>query len=81
MEDKVNTKREIYIPKDQQRTLTLNEDDDLSEETKLAKGDVAPRPVTTDNVSEMTGSIRESKAKVYSNSVVTDVLVRYRLKI
>ena len=62
MEDEVIAEPEIYIYKDQQRALQLGNDDDISAETRLTKGDVAPPPATTEDVSEMTGSTRESKS-------------------
>ena len=63
MEDEVNADPEIYISKDQQRVLRLDNYDEVLAKTRLTKGDVVPPPATTDDVSEMIDSMRESKLK------------------
>ena len=77
MEDEVNAEREVFISKDHQRALAMDEDDEISVETRLTKGDAAPPAATTDDVSEMTGSTRESKAKAYAESAVNEVAKQY----
>ena len=42
--------------------MTMDEED-ISEETRMTKGDRAPPPLPDEEMSEITGSIRESKAK------------------
>ena len=62
MEDEANAEVEICIFKDQQRALALDTDD-ISMDTRLTKGDAAPPAAKFDNLSDMTISTRESKAK------------------
>ena len=76
MEDEINAEPEIFISKDHQRALALD-DDDFSAETRLTKGDAAPPPATADDLSDMTGSTRESKAKAYADSAVKVVAAQY----
>ena len=64
-----------FISKDQQLAMQLD-DDDASKETRLTKGD-APPTAYSDNVSEMTGSTRESKAKAYADKEVRKVAAQY----
>ena len=75
MEDQANAEVAVFISKDHQRALTLDDDSIISEETRLTKGDQAPPAV--DEMSEMTGSTRESKAKRYADSAVKDVAAQY----
>ena len=72
---------EIYIPKEHQQTLAIDKDE-ISEEARLTKGDAAP-PTTThttspkDDLSTLTGSTRESKAKACADSAVKKVASQY----
>ena len=65
----MNAETEIYISKEHQQAMAIDKDE-ISEETRLTKGDAAP-PTTTDttspkdDLSALTGSTRESKAKPY----------------
>ena len=77
MEDEVNAEQDVFISKDHQRALAMDEDDKISAETRLIKGDEAPPPATTDDVSEMTGYNRESKAKAYAEIAVNEVAKQY----
>ena len=77
MEDEANAEAEIFISKDHQRALTMDEDSVVSEETRLTKGDRTPPAASSDDVSEMTGSTRESKAKAYADSAVKEVAAQY----
>ena len=43
--------------------------DNISAKTRLPKGDATP-PNNSDDISEMTGSTRESKAKSYADKAV-----------
>ena len=75
MEDQANAEVAVFISKDHQRALTLDDDTVISDETRLTKGDKAPPGA--DDMSEMTGSTRESKAKRYADSAVKDVAAQY----
>ena len=55
MEDEANAEVEVFISKDHQRALTLDDDTIISEETRLTKGDRAPPAAASDEISEMTG--------------------------
>ena len=70
MEDEVNAEPDIYISKDQQYNLQLDNDDEVSSETRLTKEDAASPPATTDDISEIIGSIRELTSNAYTDSVV-----------
>ena len=74
MDDGVNTEPEIFIFKDQQRAFALD-NNDVSAETCLRKGDAATLLATTDDVSEMMDCTRKSKAKVHTDSAVKVVAV------
>ena len=81
MEEEVNAVQVQYISKDHQHALAM-EEDDVSVETRLTKGDAAPTPVILvgdppDEQSEMTGSTRESKAKKYAAEAVREVANEY----
>ena len=76
IEYEINAIADIYISKDQHRALALD-DDEVSVETKLTKGDAAPPPASKDVFSEMNGSTRESKSKAYADSAVKVVVVKY----
>ena len=68
-----------FISKDQQLALALSSDD-VSEETRLTKGDAAP-PTYSCDISDMTGSTRESKAKAYADKAVKEVASQYNITI
>ena len=68
-----------FISKDQQLALALSSDD-VSEETRLTKGDAAP-PTYSCDISDMTGSTRESKAKAYADKAVKEVASQYNVTI
>ena len=55
--------------------------DDVSAETRLTKGDAAPPPAPKDDLSDMTGSTRESKAQRYANAQVKEVVSQYSTQI
>ena len=87
MEDQANAEVQAFISKDQQQALALD-DDVFSVETRLTKGDAAPPPVATmddnvapspntDDLSDMTGSTRESKAQAYAASATKIVAAQY----
>jgi hypothetical protein len=67
--------KDSFISKDQEAVLALA-DDDVSIETRVTKGDAAPNSYK-DDVSEMTGSTRESKAQAYADKAVKAVAVQY----
>ena len=69
MEDKANAKVKFYISEEQQRALALN-NDEVSEEARLNKGDAAPPLAKHDKLLMMTGSTRESKVKLYVDNAV-----------
>ena len=74
MEEQMNAEIEIYISKDHQQVLAIDKDE-ISEETRLTKGDAAP-PTTIDttspkdDLSVLIGLTRGSKAKAYADSAV-----------
>ena len=76
MEDNANAEVQVYISKDQQIALAMDTDD-ISVETRLTKNDAAPPPTKSDEVSEMTGSTRESKAQRYATEQVKEVASQY----
>ena len=76
MENEANAEVQVYLSKDQHRTLALD-GDDILEETRLTKGDKAPPPATSDDLSDMTGSTRESEAKRYAAAEVQNVTQQY----
>ena len=76
MENEANAEVQVYLSKDQQRALAMY-DDKISEETCLTKGDKAPPSAPSDNLSDMTGSTRESKAKRYAAAEVQNVTQQY----
>ena len=58
MEDEANSEVEVYISKDQQRVLALDDNITVSDETRLTKGDASPPAATSVEVSEINGSTR-----------------------
>ena len=81
MEEEANAIPEPFISKDHQQALAID-DDEVSIETRLTKGDEAPTPAieiknTTDDQSDMTGSTRESKSKRYAEAAVKKVINEY----
>ena len=62
MEDEANAEVQIYLSKDQQWALAMD-GDNVPEETCLTKGDKAPPTAPSEDLSDMMGSIRDSKAK------------------
>ena len=76
MESEAQAEYEPFLSKDQQMVMALP-NDKISVETRLTKGDAAPPPAHTDDVFEMTGSNRESKAKTYANKAVKEVAAQY----
>ena len=87
MEDQANAEVQEFISKDQQQALALDSDV-FSVETRLTKGDAAPPPAATkdncmttpsnaDDLSDMTGSTRESKAQAYAASATKIVAAQY----
>ena len=68
MEDKINTETVAYISKNHQRSMAMD-NDEILDETRITKGDHAfPTANKNDELSELTGSTRESKAKAYNMS-------------
>ena len=81
MDEEVNAVPIAYISKEHQQALAMD-NDEVSVETRLTKGDAAPTPAITikdavDDQSEMTGSTRESKAKKYADEAVKEVINEY----
>lgn len=76
MEAEACAENEQFISKDQQIVMALP-DDEFSVETRVTKGDAAPLPAHNDDVSDMTGSTRESKAKAYADKAVKVVAAQY----
>ena len=76
MENMAIAEVEVFVSKDQQKAMAMD-DDDISEETRLTKGDRAPPPLPDEEMSEMTGCTRESKAKRYANEAVKEVASQY----
>ena len=80
MEMEANAEPQAYISKDHQRAMALD-NDEVSVETRLTKGDAAPPPAVdgenNEELSEMTGSTRESKAKQYAETAVKEVVAEY----
>ena len=68
---------QLFISKYHQKAIAM-EGDEISVETKLTKGDTAPRPAEKcDKISELTESTRESKAKRYAVEEVKIVAKSY----
>ena len=78
MEDAALAEVDVFVSKDQQKAMALDEDD-ISEETRLTKGDKTPPPAqgSNEDVSTMTGDTRESKAQRYADSAVKEVASQY----
>ena len=76
MENEANTQVEIFISKDQQRSLALDTYE-MSVEIWLTKGYIAPPTAKSDELLDITGSSRELKAKVYSDRTVKEVDTQY----
>ena len=67
--DNLNADKKVFISKEHQRAMAAEGDDEISEETRLTKGDRVPKPANdTDDsdLSTLTGETRESKAKAYA---------------
>ena len=67
--------KDTFISKEQEAALAL-EEDNISIETRLTKNDASPN-LLNDEVSEMTGSTRESKAQAYADKAVKAVAAQY----
>ena len=67
---------EQFISKEQQLAMATDKDD-VSVETRLTKGDAVPPPADTDDISDMTGSTRESKANAYAAKAAKEVAAQY----
>ena len=67
--------KDTFISKDQEAAMAM-EDDNISIETRLTKNEAAPT-LHNDDVSEMTGSTRESKAQAYADKAVKVVAAQY----
>ena len=67
--------KDTFISKEQETTMAL-EADNISIETRLTKNDAAPT-LLNDEVSEMTGSTRESKAQAYADKAAKAVAAQY----
>ena len=78
MEAEACAETEVFISKDHQIVLA-REDDIISVETRLTKGDAAPPQAlpNSDELSDITGSTRESKAKAYADKAVKEVAAQY----
>lgn len=88
LENEMNAEQEIFISKEHQMAMALD-DDIISVETRLTKGDAPPPPIanstddgpdkdaTNDDLSELTGSTRESKANRYAANAVKEVALQY----
>lgn len=78
MEAEACAETEAHIGKDEQMAMA-REDDDISLETRLTKGDAVPPSSlpNSDEISDMTGSTRESKAKAYADKAVKEVAAQY----
>jgi len=76
--DNLNAEKKIYISKEHQKVMGIEGDDDISIETRLTKGDKLPTAVEeTDDLSELTGETRESKAKAYAAEATREVAAQY----
>ena len=75
IEDAALAEVEIFISKEQQKLMATDKDD-ISVETRLTKNDKSPPSVNCD-ISEMTGSTRESKAQRYADKAVKEVASQY----
>jgi hypothetical protein len=67
--------KDTFISKEQETAMAL-EADNISIETRLTKNDAAPT-LLNDEVSEMTGSTRESKAQAYADKAAKAVAAQY----
>ena len=80
MENEMNAEEETFISKHHQLAMVLD-DDIISVEKRLTKGDAPPPPVqqlcNSDEVSDITGNTRESKAKLYAEKAVKEVASQY----
>ena len=81
LEEEVNAVPMQFISKDHQQALAMD-NDEVSVETRLTKGNAAPTPIVLvqeapDEQSEMTGSTRESKAKKYAAEAVREIANEY----
>ena len=77
MEMEVNAEAHVFISKDHQQAMAPDTDE-ISVETRLTKGDAPPPPAISggdnEDLSAMTGSIRESNAKQYAETAVKEVV-------
>ena len=69
-----------YISKDHQKVMVVDGDDDISVESRLAKGDFTP--VAADDANEsymsaLTEETRDSKAKAYAADATKAVAAQY----
>ena len=67
--------KDTFISKEQEAAMAL-EGDNISVETRLTKNDAAPI-VLNDEISDMTGSTRESKAQAYADKAAKAVAAQY----
>ena len=80
--DTVTAVREVYISSAHKKAMAVEGDDDLeSVDTRLTKGNVAPPALTSftndDDISNITGNTRESKAKAYALEESKKVATQY----
>ena len=78
MEAEACAETDVQISKDHQIALA-RDDDDISCETRLTKGNAVPPSAekNSDDISDMTGSTRESNAKAYADKAVKEVAAQY----
>jgi hypothetical protein len=88
LENEMNAEQEIFISKEHQMAMALD-DDIILVKTRLTKGDAPPplianstddgpdKDATNDDLSELTGSTRESKANRYAANAVKEVALQY----
>ena len=68
MEDKINTETVAYISKNHQQSMAMD-NDEILDETRITKGDNAFLTANkNDELSELTGSTKESETKAYNIS-------------
>ena len=75
MEDMMTATKVVFISKDHQQAMGMD-DDECSVESRLTKVDATPE-VAQEEVSILTGSTRESKAKAYAAEAVNEISRQY----
>lgn len=76
MEDTMMATKVVFISKDRQQSMGMD-DNECSVESRLAKIDGTHENIAQEDDSILTGSTRESKAKVYAVEAVNKISCQY----